>query len=122
MRLPGADGELPAAHAPPRHRSLARVLLERERNVAPPGDVDQWLARDEMERTGILLIAGEGDDDAGPIERTDALECLQGVKNHHVPALHVRAPGARGEGVEPHEALPVALESRVEVPDQQEAP
>src|SRR4051812_25596482 len=120
MCLPAGDDQLPAAHAAPGDGALPGILLERERDIAALGGVDQRLTRHEMQRAGILLVAGERDDDPGAVQSADALERFERVENDDVSALHVGAAGSGGERVETHEALALALENRIEMTNQQQ--
>src|SRR6476469_2388683 len=119
MGLPAGDGQLPAAEATPRNCALARVLLEGERDVTPLRGVDQRLARDEVQRTGVFFVTRERDDDPRAVERADALERLESVEDDDVAALHVGAARTGGKGVEPDESFTFAFEHRVEMADEQ---
>src|SRR5437868_9643412 len=73
-----------------------------------------------MERSRILLVAHEGDDDASAIQRASAAERFQRVENHHIAAFHVGTASTRCQGVEPDESLSLSFEHSIEVPDQQQ--
>ena len=74
-----------------------------------------------MQRTGILLVAHERNHDPRAVERTNAFQCFERVKDDDVPAFHVRAARTGSERVQPNESLALALEDSVQVSDQQES-
>src|SRR5690242_10154039 len=110
MRLTRCHRQLPAAETAASNGSLARILLETECGVTALRNVDQWLPRDFVERACIFLVSHQRDDDPRSFQSANALQRLERIKNHGVPAFHVRAACARGKGIETHKPLTLALE------------
>ena len=94
------------------------VTLERERHVAAGRRLAQGRAALLVRPAGVLLVAGENDDQLAVPQGAGRVQRAQGLERDQVPALHVRdAAAVRAQGVPP-EAL--ALQHRVEVADQQQ--
>ena len=115
MRLSRGHSQLPAAEATTGDGSLPSVLLEAECSVAALRKLDQRLTGNLVERSGIFLVAHQRYRDPRAPQSTDALQRLERVKNHSVPAFHIRAACPCSQSVEAHEPFAFTFEHRVEM-------
>src|SRR2546430_14102552 len=120
MCLSTTHYKLPTAESPAGNCSLARIFLERQRDIALLRDVDERLPGDEVQRPGIFLIAHECNHDPRSIQSAHALQRLERVEHYDIATLHVRAASAGRERIHPDKSFALALEDSIEVPDQQQ--
>ena len=120
MRLAPRRSDAPRARAAARHGRIGAVAcLERERDVALLRGIDQRTPRVGERLPGMLFIAGEHDGDVEIAQHARLLQRLEGIEDHHVPALHVGAPDRACGRILTHEVRAGGLHDGIEMADQQ---
>jgi hypothetical protein len=101
------------------------TVLEPYRYVRPVGGRYEVLARTIERTTAILLVSGEYRRDLKIVERSGFFEGFERQQHHDVAAFHV-SDARTSSRIAPHslETLKrrVALENRVEMPNEQDLP
>ena len=111
----------PRADAAPADDALAgRRAFERERDVGLARGLHQRLARDRERCARVFLVAGVDDGDV------DVAQCVRGARSARTASSAIRLPpfmsaGAAAVAAVAFAAERLALQHRVEVPDQQQA-